>query len=312
MAFYTDIQPWKMNGNTVSVKEDNDHLGLVVSSVSEEEKNVDLKLQKARGSLFKLLGSSFSSRCLLSPSMKIHLFKTFVAPIARSGLASMTLSARHTNPLTIFHRKSLRGFLGLSDSAPVPSLYFLSGELPLHATLHRDVFSLFYNVWTNPQTKIHEIIKYLLKNNPTNSHTWARHVRNLAQMYDIEDPLNLIKKVPPSKTEFAEYVKTKLTVHYEKYFRSLAAKNSKMKFFNVDLKGLNGRPHPVLSGIFTTKDVQKSRSHVKLLCDDLYTYEKRAKYDGGSPNCRLCFKEEQQENIIENVTHIISICEGVL
>ena len=83
-----------------------------------------------------------------------------------------------------------------------------------------------------------------------------------------------------------------------------------MQFFNVDLKGLNGRPHPVLSGIFTTKDVQKSRSHVKLLCDDLYTYEKRAKYDGGSPNCRLCFKEEQQENIIENVTHIISICEA--
>ena len=187
-----------MNGEIITVKEDNDHLGLIVSNLSEEEKNVDLKLKKARGSLFKLLGPSFSSQCMLSPSLKLHLFKTFVASIARSGLSSMTLSSKHINPLTIFHRKILRGFLGLSDSAAVPSLYFLTGELPLHAAIHKDVFSLFYNVWSNPQTKIHEIVKYLLENSPKNSHTWSRNIRNLAQIYNIEDPLILIDQSQPS------------------------------------------------------------------------------------------------------------------
>ena len=40
IIYYEDIQPWVMDNLSVSVKEDNDHLGLIVS---EEEKNVDLK-----------------------------------------------------------------------------------------------------------------------------------------------------------------------------------------------------------------------------------------------------------------------------
>ena len=55
MQYYQDIQPWVMDGLPVSVKEDNDHLGLIVSGYSEEEKNVDLKVKKVRGSVFKLL-----------------------------------------------------------------------------------------------------------------------------------------------------------------------------------------------------------------------------------------------------------------
>ena len=55
MDYYQDIQPWVMENLPVSVKEDNDHLGLIVSGNREEEKNIDLKMKKARGALFKLL-----------------------------------------------------------------------------------------------------------------------------------------------------------------------------------------------------------------------------------------------------------------
>ena len=44
MAYYQDIQPWNMDNMQVSVKENNDHLGLIISGVREEEKNVDLKI----------------------------------------------------------------------------------------------------------------------------------------------------------------------------------------------------------------------------------------------------------------------------
>ena len=36
--YYQDIQPWRMDNIPVSVKEDNDHLGLIVSGFMEEEK----------------------------------------------------------------------------------------------------------------------------------------------------------------------------------------------------------------------------------------------------------------------------------
>ena len=291
-----------MDDQTVSVKEDNEHLGLIVSNTLEEQKNVDIKLKKCRGALFKLLGPTFSSKCLISPALKTQLFRTYIAPIARSGLSALTLSAHHINPLTVFHRKSIRGFLGLSNRAPVPSLYFLTGELPLEASIHRDIFSLFHNLWSNPTTKIHGLIKYLLENCPKNSNTWSRHIRNLALTYSIQDPNEVINNTPPSKREYSNYILTKITVYWEKELRERASKHSNMKFLNVNLKGLNGRPHPCLKFIRTTRDARKARSHLKFLCSDIYTFEKKGKYQGGSSKCRLCLNEN------ENIVHIISIC----
>ena len=201
----------------------------------------------------------------------------------------------------------IRGFLHLSDRSPIPSLFFLTGELPIVARLHRDIFSLFYNIWINPQTRIYEITKYLLENCPLNSHTWARHIRNLAVIYNIEDPAILISQSPPSKTEFSNTIQTKIIVFHEKKLRTAALSNSKMSYLNVNVKGLNGRPHPALSGILTTKCVRKARAHIKMLTGDLYTYETKSKYQGGSPHCRLCIEQGPKT---ENLVHIITECKA--
>ena len=128
--YYKDIQPWRMDSLPVSVKEDNDHYGLILSGYMEEENNIDNKIKKAHGSLFKLMGPAFSAKCLVSPVVQLHLFRTYICPVARSGLSGMALRTDHINPLSPFHKKIIRGFLYLSDRAPVPSLNFLTGELP--------------------------------------------------------------------------------------------------------------------------------------------------------------------------------------
>ena len=61
----------------IRLTEDNEHLGQVVSGTNQIEKNIDLRLTKGRGSLFKLLGHAFAYKCLLSPVVKLHLFRTF-------------------------------------------------------------------------------------------------------------------------------------------------------------------------------------------------------------------------------------------
>ena len=76
-----------------------------------------------------------------------------------------------------------------------------------------------------------------------------------------------------------------------------------MKFLNINLKGLNGRPHPCLYYVENTRDAQKVRSHLKFLCSDIYTYEKKAKYQGGSPICRLC-----SQSLIEDIPHVLLSC----
>ena len=71
--FYRDTTPWTMDGVSIEVVEDNDHLGQIVSGSKQVIKNIDNRLKKGRGSLFKLMGPAFSFKCLMSPVVKLHL-----------------------------------------------------------------------------------------------------------------------------------------------------------------------------------------------------------------------------------------------
>ena len=143
--------------------------------------------------MFSMLGPAFAYKCLMSPVVKIHLFRTFTCPILRSGLYSFALRTQQLSPLSLLHWKVLKSFLHLSHTAPTPAIHFLLGELLIEGKIHRDMFSLFYSVWCNPDTKIYRIVKYLLTTSSENSRTWAINMRHISKMYQLEDPLSCLQ-----------------------------------------------------------------------------------------------------------------------
>ena len=241
---------------------------------------------------------------MLSPVLKLHIFRTYTCP--RTSLSSFSLTTNQLEPIAIFQRKTLKSILKLSVTAPTPSVHFLTGELPIEGKIHRDIFSLFYGVWANPDTKIYHIVKYLFENTSENSHTWSAHLKHLSKMYGLEDPLLCLRKDPPSKSLYKEHVMTKITAFYENRLRVAAAKNSQMTFFNVAALGLRGRHHPALSNMATTNEVRISRPHLKMLSGNYLTYKMKSEQSGGSPLCRLCSSGQE-----ESLSHVISSCEGL-
>ena len=292
MDYYRDIKMWKLYDEKIEITEDNEHLGLIVSGVDEEIKNVDEKIKLCRSSLFSLLGAAFSYSSKLSPKVQIHLWRTYCQPVLRSGLAALPLRQVHTDHLTSFHHKVIRGFLKLSKSSPIPSLYFLLGELPILGSIHLDILSLFYTIWSNPSTTIHQLIKYILKMADSNSVTWAVHVQTICKIYDLPDPLRLLELEDAwPKSVWKSWCTTKVRSYHEKLWREKSLSNSKMTFLNTQLLGLNGRHHPALYGLMTTRDVEKMRPHIKMLTGDYLTYSRIAtERQGGDPSCRLCRK----------------------
>ena len=143
MRYYKEIPFWKLNVDYPSVTDDNEHLGLIVSGTGEECKNIDKNLTSARNTLFALMGPVFSYRCKLSPILQSHLWRIYVRPVLTSDLSSLPIRPANRNPITAFHHKLLRGFLKLSPWSPIAPLYFLLGEMPMEATLHKDIFSIF-------------------------------------------------------------------------------------------------------------------------------------------------------------------------
>ena len=304
MEYYKDTHPWQLNGDTVPVVENNDHLGLVISGLDEEQKNIDQNIIQCRNSLFGLLGPAYAYKCMLSPVVQVHLWRIYNLPVVLSGLSALPIRPSHIKPLAVFHNKTMRGFLKLSNTSPVPALHFLLGELPLEAHLHINTLMLFYNVWCNPVTTVHDQVKYILKMCSTNSTTWSNHVQLLCQKYNLPSPLQLMEKqaIWP-KVSWKCLVKTSVTVYHENKLRTEAQFNSKMNYLNVKLVGPSGRPHPVLLNISTSQDARKLRHHLKFLTGDFLTAERRAADQPGlDKSCKLCFAT------VESAEHVLVAC----
>ena len=86
-----------------------------------------------------------------------------------SGLSSIVIRQNQIEPLAVFTRKIVKSVLQVSNTASTSGIHFLYGKLPGEGWIHRNVYSLFYSLWSNPDTRIHEIIKYLLKSICDNS-----------------------------------------------------------------------------------------------------------------------------------------------
>ena len=233
----------------------------------------------------------------------------------RSQCSNISLNARHeggqnkvrTNQiksLDTFHKKTLKSALRLSPYAPTCSLYFVTSQLPITAQLHIEIFTLFYNVCSNPNTKIYDIVKYLLLNCGENSRTWCAHLKILSEMYNLDDPTLSMTSSIPVKREYKENIKVKITSYHERELRLKCKEYQSLEYFNTSILGLSGRPHPALTGVYTTKEVQIMRPHLKLLLGDYLLNSKKSRHRGGSPNCELCNK-----NLPETCQHFISLCE---
>jgi hypothetical protein len=304
MKYYQDICPWSLNGEKISVAINNDHLGLIVSGLDEEQKNVDNNINKCRKSIFGLLGPAFAYSVKVSPAVQLHLWGVYCLPVLLSGLGALPIRPTVMKSVTIFHNKILRGFLKLSQTSPTPSLYFLCGELPIEGKVHLRLFSLFFNILTNPHTKAFEIVKYILMMSNEKSITWSVHLRLICRMYGLPDPLQLMQAPPPTKRSWNTLVTTKVTVYHENKWRLKAENNSKMTNLNVRMLGLSGKPHPILSKIRDSRDISKLRIQLKFLTGDVLSQERLNIDQGTDPKCRLCSAP------CENYTHILTQCRG--
>ena len=207
-------------------------------------------------------------------------------------------------PLANFQRKVLKSCVKVSKFAATPAIHFLTGELPIEGQIHQDVFSLFFNIWTNQKTKIFEITKYLLETSNENSRTWSVYVRNLCKMYGIQDPLTLLLCTAPKKESFMEDIKTKISSYYECKLRQKANDNSAMRFFNVSLTGLRGRLYYTLRDVNNSRQVKLMIPHTQMLIGCYFTGFLLSKQVPQS--CPLC--KTSVISYVDSLVHLLVFC----
>ena len=81
-----------------------------------------------------------------------------------------------------------------------------------------------------------------------------------------------------------------------------------MRFLNVQLSGLSGRPHPALQNIQTTQDSKKLRLHLKFLTCDLITDTVQCDTNNTTSAlaCTLC-----SASITDSTVHTLVTCRAL-
>ena len=87
-----------------------------------------------------------------------------------------------------------------------------------------------------------------------------------------------------------------------------------MKYFNVSLLGLQGRQHPIVSNISTSRQVNLVRPHIRMFLSDYITFNEKSITTGSNPDdCRLCLTDQPETDSPvtgqpETVCHLLSSC----
>ena len=113
----------------------------------------------------------------------------------------------------------------------------------------------------------------------------------------------------PKKT-WKELTQTAILAYHEELLRGKPASNYKLSYLNVDVTGLSGRPHPILSGLATTQDVLRAVPHIRMLSGDYLCFATLSIERGSDPQCRLCTPGITGHAPAEDITHIVSRCRG--
>ena len=116
---------------------------------------------------------------------------------------------------------------------------------------------------------------------------------------------------PWPKEKWKSHTTIAVTAYHEAAWRDKAANNYKLQYLNVKCTGLSGRPHPVLSWVQTTQDVEIVRPHIKILCGDYVCYDYLCHDRGTDPQCRLCSALSRDNTAPEeDIEHVLTTCQA--
>ena len=140
---YPEDETWKLNSKDMPVVDSSTHMGIVRASTNQEMKNIECNIQKARRTVYSLMGTGLHGENGLDPEAAISLFQTYVIPVLVYGLEVILPTGKALDTLEIQYKKLLKQILSLPCTTADPAVYLLSGLLPAEALIHKRMLTLY-------------------------------------------------------------------------------------------------------------------------------------------------------------------------
>ena len=236
-------KPLFLNGSEIDYSQEETHLGIKRTDDGKPKATIEAKITTSRRAAYALMGAGLHGLNGISPEISTAMVNTYIKPILMSGLDALCLGEKDYELLESHHLKLLRSIQHLPTSTAKPALYLLSGSLPLEATHHQQVLSLYGRIIRRYNSIERELTLRQLAMKDINSNSWFSAVRIILIKYDLPSAIELLQD-PPSKECWKKTYKEVIEKWWLKTLRQKADKMSSLSYLNKNACSV-GTVHPV-------------------------------------------------------------------
>ena len=235
--------PLRFNNTNISHSNREVHLGLIRTASGSTSEAVAHRIQIGRRTAYSLMSTGLHGMNGISPHISKNLVRTYVIPAAMYGLEALVLNDANEKELDNFHRGLLRQLQSLPESTARPLIHMLTGTIPLQATLHQNMLTLFNTILHRPTTPEYDIIIRQLTIKDSSSHSWTVKLKHVLFKYSLPPALTLAES-PPEKEMWKRTIKEAIAVYWDRELKEEARFMKSLKYLNPQMCQ-PGYSHPV-------------------------------------------------------------------
>ena len=187
-----------MNEERMPVVDEAAHMGIVRSTDSQES-TVNQNIEKARRTVYSLMGAGLRGENGLDPATSIHILQIYVLPLLVYGLEVLLPRKALIERLERIYKKFLKQILSLPNSTADPAIYILSGTIPIEGVIHKRALILFGSICRLPEDSVEKkMARRQLSIKGEKSASWFIGMKDIFLKYDLPLPWELLDS-PPNK-----------------------------------------------------------------------------------------------------------------
>ena len=177
---YPENEKWHIGDKEMPVVESTTHMGISRSSSNQEMQVVESNIQKAKRTIYSLMGTGLHGENGLDMETSISLLQTYVLPVLFYGLEVVIPTGKSLNVLETQYKKLLKQILSIPTTTADPAVYILSGILPAEAMIHKRILSLYGNITRLSSDSVeYQLAKRQLEVKSFTSHSWFIAVKKI-------------------------------------------------------------------------------------------------------------------------------------
>lgn len=301
---YPEDESWKLNSKDMPVVTSTTHMGIVRSTTNQEMKNVETNIQKARRTIYSLMGSGLHGENGLDPETAVSLLQTYVIPVLFYGLEVILPTGKALDTLEIQYKKLLKQILSVPCTTADPAVYLLSGLLPAEAIIHKRLLTLYGNITRLSENSVEKrLAKRQLEVKSFKSHSWFIAVKKVLILYDLPSPESLLVN-PVGKLEWKKQFNTVINKHWTEKILCRSELYSSLRYLSKTFTV--GKCHPAIKPYcYSNRDIYRIPVKNKILTGTYIFQSNRAKFNQNevNPLCQMCHKDN------ETLKHFLLDCQ---